>query len=523
MNDSDDDSLAATPDRLDPADAAWLDAALHEVLAGEAPPDLRARLAGARPSELQAAAACVEAARPALARKHWLLAAVAMFALLVVGGVYALQRAGVGPASTPASAPQEPLRELEVGTVEQLAAHLARTTTIALTALRGPDGARLPSEPEHSGMLSDPLLRDLLRTLFVPGLATAAPFERSAAHAELRLQSESGFVRLFVLVDRDAVRLGNTKFATGAMPATGDGAVVAAKVSVACRAVWESMSKQQVPPRRRLQVHTTRELIAAIGSDRTIELVGGPFVLDPEDESGPFPDNPAVEFGERDPVPYLIVKGVHGLHLRAVGGPVRVLSRSPAEVVQFAGCRDVFLDGLVLGHSEEVAFHCVAPVLSLQQCTNVLVRDCELFGCGTEGIVAADVEGLRMERGEIHTCRHGICILERCRGVEFRGAVFRDTEVAMAAFTFDACERVRFADCVVRNLDGGMGGPAQDQGLFAITMDEAVAFVRGQIRGNRTRRVVNSKLLLVCDGTDEGDNGPEVVVERRGRAGGERR
>ncbi|MBL8736897.1 MAG: hypothetical protein JNL12_10760, partial [Planctomycetes bacterium] len=61
------------------------------------------------------------------------------------------------------------------------------------------------------------------------------------------------------------------------------------------------------------------------------------------------------------------------------------------------------------------------------------------------------------------------------------------------------------------------------QGLFVVTMDEAVTFQRGQIRGNRTRRVVNSKLLLVRDGTDEGDNGPEVVVERRGGAGGERR
>jgi hypothetical protein len=514
MNDADDASPAATPDRLDTADAAWLDAALHEVLAGEAPPDLRARLAAASTSDLQAAAARVEAARPARVRTHWLLAAVALFALLVVGGVAALQRAGNGVGPAQATAPQEPLRELEVANVEQLAAHLARTTTVGSTALRGANGERLPNEPEHSSMLSDPLLRDLLRALFVPGLAAGKPFDRGAAHAELRLQSEAGFVRLFVLVEGEVVRLGNAKFATGAVPA---------EVSVACRAVWDRTSKQQVPARRRLQVHTTRELIAAIGSDRTIELVGGPFVLDPEDDAGPFPANPAVEFGEREPVPYLIVKGVRGLHLRAVGGPVRVLSRSPAEVVQFAGCRDVFLEGLVLGHSDEVAFHCVAPVLSLQQCTNVLVRDCELFGCGTEGIVAAEVDSLRMERGEIHTCRHGISILERCRDVEFRGATFRDTEVAMAAFTFDGCERVRFVDCVVRNLDGGMGGPAQDQGLFLVTMDEAVTFLRGQIRGNRTRRVVNSKLLLVRDGTDEGDNGPEVVVERRGGAGGERR
>jgi len=43
--------------------------------------------------------------------------------------------------------------------------------------------------------------------------------------------------------------------------------------------------------------------------------------------------------------------------------------------------------------------------------------------------------------------------------------------------------------------------------------DEAVRFVRGAIRGNRTNRVANSKLLLVREGTDECDNGTDVEVK----------
>jgi hypothetical protein len=66
----------------------------------------------------------------------------------------------------------------------------------------------------------------------------------------------------------------------------------------------------------------------------------------------------------------------------------------------------------------------------------------------------------------------------------------------------------------VRRLDALVDGGKEGQLLFQITMDEAVQFVRGAIRGNRTNRVANSKLLLVREGTDERDNGPDVEVKR---------
>lgn len=500
---------------LGEADAVWLDAALHEALAGESPPDLRARLAAASPAQAAAAAARVDAAgAPRSWVQAWAAAAV-FLGVSVVGGVFALQRFGDGAADVPAVSAQEPARELDVADGKQLAAHLARTTTVAMTALQSPDGVRLPNEPEHGAILHDATLLPALRLVFPADVATTEPFALRDTQAELRLAGEGGFVRLRLTIHGDVVRVGAAKFAcTVALPAE-----LAGKL----RAEWQVLAAQKPPARQRMQVHTTRQLLAAIGDDRTIELVGGPFVLDPEDAEGPLPVSAAVEFGERDPVPYVVVKGVRNLQLRAVGGPVRVLSRSPAEVLQLAGCRDVLLEGLVLGHTQDVQYHCVAPVVSLQQSTNIVLRDCELFGCGTEGIVAEKSEGLRMERGEIHTCRNGAVIFLGCKDLAFHGVLFRDCQVGLTAFAFDQCQGVRFHDCVIRGFRGWEAATAAES-LFDISMDEAVQFVRGSIRGNRTRRVANSKLLLVRDGTDERDNGPDVELPPQdGETGGEGR
>lgn len=490
--------------RLAAADDAWLDAALHEALTGEEPPDLRLRILRASPEQAALAAAHVDAARVAAPSRPWWTAAAVLFGVLVVGGVFLLQRFG-GAADGAVAVAQEPSRELDVADAKHLAAHLARTTTVALTALQGPDGARLPNEPEFSAVVHDAALLPALRAALSADAATKEAFAVRETQAELRLAGEDGFVRLRLSITEDVVRIGTAKFA---MAVTGE-------LATKLRNEWQTIARQKPPARQRMQVHTTRQLLAALGSDRTIELVGGPFVLDPEDAEGPLPVTPAFEFAERDPVPYVVVKGLRNLHLRAVGGPVRVLSRSPAEVIQFAGCKDVLLEGLVLGHTKEVEYHCVAPVLSLQQCNGFALRDCELFGCGTEGVVAEQVDGFRMERGEIHTCRHGIAYFTKCKGVLLVGALFRDSGAAYCAFQFLDCEGATFVDCVVRGLDGGMGAKvADDDWLFSVTGDEAVHFVRGAIRGNRTNRVANSKLLLVREGTDERDNGPDVELKR---------
>jgi hypothetical protein len=426
---------------------------------------------------------------------------------LVVGGVFALQRSGAA-VDAPVQVAQEPSRELDVADGKQLAAHLARATTVALKVLQGPDGARLPNEPEYDCIMHGDSLLPALRAALAADAVTKAPFAVRDTQAELRLAGEQGFVRLRLSITDEAVHVGTAKFAfAGALPV---------ELARTMRGEWKIVAGQKPPLRQRMQVHTQRQLIAAIGSDRTIELVGGPFVLTGSDDDGELPANPAVEFRDPQPVPFLVIKGVRNLRLCTIGGPVRVLGKSPIDVVRCEGCSDIMFEGLVLGHDTGTEVYCSAPVLTLKDCKNVVVRDCELFGCGTEGVVAEQVDGFRMERGEIHTCRNGVAYFTKCKRVDLVGVLFRDSGAEYSAFSFGDCEQARFVDCIVRGIDGGMGaGLADDDFLFVITGDEAVRFVRGAIRGNRTRRVDNSKLLLVREGTDERDNGPDVEVPRR--------
>lgn len=507
MNVNDDDSPLrdAAPSRLDAVDETWIETALDEVVGEDAPPDLRARVLAAAPAQAAAAAARVEFAARRPHALGWAAAAMLLGALVVGGVLWSSRSATEGAAAGPA---QGPAQEIKVSDVAHLARHLAATTTLALRVVHGPDGARLPDEAEYSAMIHGIVPLQQLRDAVTAASSIGEPFAVRETSAELHLHGEAGFVRLRLRIDADAVRVGTAEFACAdSLPPP---------LARTLRSEWRILAAQKPPARQRIQVHTQRQLVEAIGSDRTIELIGGPFVLTGSDERGDLPQNPAVEFREASPVPFLVVKGVRNLQLRAIGGAVRVLGRSPADVLRCEECEDVLFEGLVLGHDTGVERSCSAPVLTLSRCRNVRVRDCELFGCGTEGIVADDVQGFRMERGEIHTCLHGVVRFTASREVIFSGARFRDCGITEAAFAFLDCEHVHFADCAIRGM-ASMNRPADDDGLFAVRMDEPVAFVRGSIRGNRTSRVANSKLLLVRDRTDEGDNGPDVQPARTDR------
>lgn len=498
---------SGTPRQLDAVDAHWLDAALHEVVGGAAP-SMVPRELWQSDAERRAAAQRVEAARPvAHPWRPLLRAALVMLGAGVVFGVFALRR---GAADHAAATLQDPAAELRVADPAALAAFARAATTCTLVARSAEGGQRLADAPEHARLLDQQGFVAPLRAALDAVAATAEPLGANVAQADLLLHRDvaagGGYVRCRLHFDGGDVRLSTAGFSL-AEP-------LAAALGAALRAEWLRLAAATPPQRQRLQARNLRELIAAIGSRRTIELIGGPFELDDHDGDGVLPDNPAVEWRDPSPTPFLVVKDVEDLQLRAIGGPVRLLGRSPADVLHLENCRGVQFDGLVMGHLDELAFACSAPVVTLHECRDVVLRDCELFGCGTHGIVADQVYGLRMERGEIHTCRYGVVQFTDARDLAFHGVRFRDCEAWEAGFLFRGCERVAFHDCVVTGMD--CHEHAAGDSLFGIVMDEPVRFVRGAIRQNRVARLATSKLLLVREGTDEADNRADFELERAG-------
>lgn len=493
-------------ERLDAADALWLDQALAEGCGGEAPPDLRARIRAAGAVQRATAAAAVEAARPARTGRRWLAAALALLGIGALFGVFALKQADAAVLA------QDPATEIAVADAAQLAALLPQVTLLAMIARSNEKGVRLPDLPEHAGVVVDTALRrDLLAALGSTAV-TGKAFALGDAQAELQLHTGAGYARCRLRFAGETVTFGTAAFALpeALPPAVGKG----------LRAEWQRLASATPAPRRKVQVATVRELIAAIGSDVAIELVGGPFELSPSDEQGDLPDNPAAVWRDDGGNSHLELHGVRNLHLRAVGGRVRLLGTSPGDVLGLAECQNVWCEGLILGHKQGLTPACSAPVVTLANCRDVVFRCCELFGCGTEGVVADGLDGFALERCEVHTCLYGIARFEHAKNLRFDGTVFRDCGINANGLVFHDCEGVAFRDCSVSGMDDkGGGGWTSEAPLFDIQMDEAVQFIRGSIRGNRCKRLATSKLLLARDGTDEGDNGPDVTPKRAVEAG----
>jgi hypothetical protein len=494
-------------DNPDLADVLFLERGLVELCASDAPPDLSARVRAATPADRAAAVAAVAAAERPRAAGRWFVAAAALLGVTVLASVFALQR---GAASAPATQGQgkDSAHEVTVRDAAHLATLLPRLQAVTLLARSDAAGNRLPELPEHTALLASPLPRQLATAL--AGLGTTAdPFGLAVAQAELVLHLDGReFVRARLRCSELDVFFGTASFAA-ALP-------LPTAVAAALRARWQELVVATVKPRQKLQASNLREFIAAIGSDRTIELSGAPFVLGASDERGDLPANPAVHWlgdgpnsGPNSGNVAAQIHGVHNLHVRALGDRVAVLGKTPAEVLGLSACDDVCFEGLILGHVEGLEYGCVAPVLTLDHCRGVRLVDCELFGCGTEGVVATATQRIAMERCEVHTCRCGVAQFRGCEDLQFTATRFRDCTILWqeGGFVFDDCKRVAFTDCTVTGMNGG----APDTQLFGIRMDEAVAFTGGIIAGNRCGRVATSKLLLVRDGTEEHDNGPAVV------------
>ncbi|GDY01382.1 hypothetical protein LBMAG49_07110 [Planctomycetota bacterium] len=422
---------------------------------------------------------------------HWLLALPVVF---------------FTPLGSHSLAAQASVAEVVVANAAQLAQWLPRITAMTLVARSTEAGARLPDLPEHSSLLEDPAVRAQLLASLASNLEVGDAFGLGNTQAELLLHLDGRrVVRGRLQIDATKVRFGAAEFAFCS--------VLPDAVATALRVQWQQLATVIFPARRKVQVSSLRELIAAIASDRAIELTGGPFELSSSDGDSALPANPAITFHVFEGLPYLEIHGVHNLHVRSLGDRCRVLGKSPADVIAFVNCSAVCLEGLILGHVEGLAGSCSAPVVNLNQCQGLLLRDCELFGCGTMGVVAATSRDLRMERCEVHSCSAGIAQFINCDDVKFRATSFRDCRMVGFGFSFTDCSRVSFRDCEVRRMEALWNG---DISLFEVRMDEAVQFAGGVIRGNSCRRVVNSKLLLVRNAVDEGENGAEIRLPSEG-------
>ena len=127
--------------------------------------------------------------------------------------------------------------------------------------------------------------------------------------------------------------------------------------------------------------------------------------------------------------PSLVISGVSNLTIKAEGSDrtATTISATPryANVLSFENCSAVTLEGFTAGHTKEPGY-CSGGVFYLDNCADILIDNCGMYGCGTVGVHASYTRNLQVVSSEIYECSYNGITLWESENVAISGTIIRD-------------------------------------------------------------------------------------------------
>ena len=194
--------------------------------------------------------------------------------------------------------------------------------------------------------------------------------------------------------------------------------------------VWYNPPVETLPADERTEVavSTVDELIAAIAPDTEIILKDGTYDLSTAKDYGTGWSD-VYYWSEEFDGPALTIYGVDNLVIRSESGDRTkcTISAVPryADVLKFKSCNNVTVSGITAGHTVEPGY-CTGGVLYYEDCDNVLVNRCGLYGCGILGVRAELCSAIAVTGCEIYECSYGGIQMGNTSGIQIENCSFRD-------------------------------------------------------------------------------------------------
>lgn len=216
-----------------------------------------------------------------------------------------------------------------------------------------------------------------------------------------------------------------------------------------------------------IHVYNATEFLRAIGSNKTIIIEDGAVFNLTEaiielNESDPL-KYPMLDYYDNEeqmkPLsnrvflldasdgPEIAIKGVKNMTIKG-GNILPTLLAEPryAYIFSFYECSSITFDNVILGHTNKG--YCEGGVVFLSKCKKIKFNDCDLFGCGTEGLTAFNVEGLEFHNSRIHDCSYSIMTLNNCKNCNFTNSLFfNNREFNLVDIDGDVTSNIRFKGC----------------------------------------------------------------------------
>lgn len=145
--------------------------------------------------------------------------------------------------------------------------------------------------------------------------------------------------------------------------------------------------------------------------------------------------------------PEIVIKDITNLIVKG-GDRLPVLLAQPryAYIFRLYNCSNITFENLIMGHTNEGG--CIGGVVELDQCNKISFINCDLFGCGTEGLTAKNVNDLTFNNSHIHDCTSSIMSLYDCNNCSFNNSLFfNNREYELVNITGTYTKNIHFTNC----------------------------------------------------------------------------
>ena len=189
-----------------------------------------------------------------------------------------------------------------------------------------------------------------------------------------------------------------------------------------------------------ITINTEEQFINALGNDRIIELgedihLNLSRILEREDWFSGVPGRAWVTIAKSDgndqPVviseycsdgQQLVLKNIRNLVIRGKHHSSIEVNPRYSFCLSFMNCQGCRVENLTIGHTE--GGYCDGGVIGVEGGSKNVITSCDLYGCGTYGVVARDTYDLLVSKTNIHDCTYGIMELYSSDSVRFENCDF---------------------------------------------------------------------------------------------------
>lgn len=218
---------------------------------------------------------------------------------------------------------------------------------------------------------------------------------------------------------------------------------------------------------KKIYVSSAEDFLAALGSNREIILNSEDgFLLTPAIqemiEAGKLKrfdrssraKQTGLLYEEDFDGPQVVLAGFKDLIIRSANDDRQCIEVTPryVNVLTFVSCENITLTNLYLGHTDEG--YCSNGVLGFDDCSNVKITNCGLYGCGTEGIELRQSTNFTMQDSEIFHCSYHIMHLYGSSNCKFLNCTFYNNREFEQVSVDSDCQNVLYDRCVFTKNQG---------------------------------------------------------------------